>query len=139
MWCCAVLTTPWTAVCQAPLSIGFSRQEYWSGLPDPPPGDFPQPRDRTQVSTSQADALPSEAPGKPKNTGVGIAYPFSSGSPTQELNKGLLHCKWIFLPAELPGKPHYTSYDMPIRTSSIVTLQTVIYSQKASACFIFIL
>ena len=35
--------TPWTAARQAPLSMGFSRQEYWSGLPCPPPGDFPNP------------------------------------------------------------------------------------------------
>ena len=35
--------TPWTIACQAPLSMGFSRQEYWSGLPCPPPGDLPNP------------------------------------------------------------------------------------------------
>ena len=35
--------TPWTAACQAPLSMGFSRQEYWGGLPFPPPGDVPDP------------------------------------------------------------------------------------------------
>ena len=35
--------TPWTGACQAPLSMGFSRQEYWSGLPCPPPGDLPNP------------------------------------------------------------------------------------------------
>ena len=35
--------TPWTAACQSPLSMGFSRQEYWSGLPCPPPGDLPDP------------------------------------------------------------------------------------------------
>ena len=35
--------TPWTAACQALLSVGFSRQEYWSGLPCPPPGDLPNP------------------------------------------------------------------------------------------------
>ena len=37
------LATPWTVACQAPLSTGFSRQEYWSGLPCPPPGDLPDP------------------------------------------------------------------------------------------------
>ena len=37
------LATPWTAACQAPLSTGFSRQEYWSGLPCPPPGNLPDP------------------------------------------------------------------------------------------------
>ena len=40
---CPTLVTPWTAVSQAPLSMGFSRQEYWGGLPCPPPGDLPDP------------------------------------------------------------------------------------------------
>ena len=38
-----LLVTPWTAAYQAPLSMGFSRQESWSGLPCPPPGDLPDP------------------------------------------------------------------------------------------------
>ena len=38
-----LFVTPWTVVYQAPLSMGFSRQEYWSGLPFPPPGDLPNP------------------------------------------------------------------------------------------------
>jgi len=38
-----LFVTPWTVACQAPLSVGFSRQEYWSGLPFPPPGDLPNP------------------------------------------------------------------------------------------------
>ena len=38
-----LFATPWTVARQAPLSIGFSRQEYWSGLPCPPPGDLPNP------------------------------------------------------------------------------------------------
>ena len=42
--------TLWTVACQAPLSMGFSMQEYWSGLLFPPPGDFSQPQDRTCVS-----------------------------------------------------------------------------------------
>ena len=40
---CLTLVTPWTVVYQAPLSIGFSGQEYWTGLPFPPPGDLPDP------------------------------------------------------------------------------------------------
>ena len=43
-------TTPWTIAYQAPPSMGFSRQEYWSGLPFPSPGDLSRPRDRTRVS-----------------------------------------------------------------------------------------
>ena len=45
-----LFVTPWTVTYQAPLSMGFSRQKYWSGLPFPSPGDFPQPRNWTQVS-----------------------------------------------------------------------------------------
>ena len=41
--CVQLFATPWTAACQAPLSMGFSRQECWSGLPFPPPGDLPDP------------------------------------------------------------------------------------------------
>ena len=39
-----LFAVPWTVACQAPLSMGFSRQEYWSELPFPPPGDLPDPR-----------------------------------------------------------------------------------------------
>ena len=50
---------------QAPLSMGFSRQEYWSGLPCPPPRDPPNPGIELRSPTLQADSLPSEPPGKP--------------------------------------------------------------------------
>ena len=46
--------TPWTVVCQASLSMGFSRKVYWSGLPFPSPGDLPDPGDRSQVPVSPA-------------------------------------------------------------------------------------
>ena len=47
---------------QAPPSMGFSRQEYWSGLPFPSPGDLPDPGIEPRSPTLQADALPSEPP-----------------------------------------------------------------------------
>ena len=50
---------------QAPLSMGFSRQEYWSGLPFPSPGDLPYPLIEPWSPALQADSLPSEPPGKP--------------------------------------------------------------------------
>ena len=53
---------PWTVAYQAPLSMGFSRQEYWSGLPSP--GDLPDPGIEPGSPTLQADSLPSELPGK---------------------------------------------------------------------------
>ena len=55
----------WTVAHQAPPSMGFSRQEYWSGLPFPSPGDLPNPGIKPRSSTLQADTLPSEPPGKP--------------------------------------------------------------------------
>ena len=55
--------TPWTIVCKAPLSVEFSRQEYWSGLPFPSPGDLPHPGIEPKSPTLRADALPSEPPG----------------------------------------------------------------------------
>ena len=57
--------TPWTVAYQAPPSMGFSRQEYWSGLPFPSPGDLPDPGIKPRSPAFQADALISEAPGKP--------------------------------------------------------------------------
>ena len=56
--------TPWTVAYQASLSMGFSRQEYWSGLPFPSPGDLPDPGIEPGSPALQADALPSEPPGK---------------------------------------------------------------------------
>ena len=56
--------TPWTVACQAPLSMGFSRQDYWSGLPFPSPGDLPDSGIEPGAPALQADALPSEPPGK---------------------------------------------------------------------------
>ena len=53
---------PWTVACQAPLSMGFSRQEYWSELPIPSPGDLPDPGVEPWSPALQADSLPSEPP-----------------------------------------------------------------------------
>ena len=57
---CLTLCDPWTVACQAPLSMGFSRQEYWSGLPFPFPGDLPNPGTEAMPPALQADSLPSE-------------------------------------------------------------------------------
>ena len=52
--CVQLFVTPWTVACQAPLSMGFSRQEYWSGLPCPPPGDLPKPGFKVESLISPA-------------------------------------------------------------------------------------
>ena len=62
-----LFATPWAVVYQAPPSMGSSRQECWSGLPFPSPGDLPYPGIEPRSPALQADALPSEPPGKPLN------------------------------------------------------------------------
>ena len=58
--------TPWVVAHQAPLSMGFSKQEYWSGLPYPPPGDLFNPGIKVASPALQVDSLPAEPLGKPK-------------------------------------------------------------------------
>ena len=62
--CVQLFATASIVAHQAPLSMEFSRQEYWSGLPVSSPGDLPSPGIEPRSSTLQADALPSEPPGK---------------------------------------------------------------------------
>ena len=119
--------TPWTAAHQAPLSRGFSRQEYWSGLPLSPPGDLPKPgiKPTSPVSSAlQVDSLLSEgeshsvvsdsllphglcspwdSPGQ--NTGVGSLSHLQGIFPTQGSNPGLPHCRWILYQLSHKGIP----------------------------------
>ena len=66
--CVQIFATPWTVVHQAPLSMGLSRQEYWSGFPCPPPGDLSHSGIEPEILMSpalQAGSLPLAPPGKP--------------------------------------------------------------------------
>ena len=62
--CPTFFATPWTVAVQFPLSVEFSRQEYWSGLPFPFAEDLPHPKIEPRSPTLQADSLPSELPEK---------------------------------------------------------------------------
>ena len=91
---------------------GFSREEYWSGLPCPPPGDLPNPgKDLPDQGIEplfpalQADSLPSEPPGKPMNTGVGSLSLLQGIFLTQESNQGLVHCRQILYQLSYQGRP----------------------------------
>ena len=70
-----LLVTPWTVACQAPLSMGFSRQEYWSRLPCPPPGDLPDPGIKPRSLTLlhwQTGSLPLVPPRKPQGLSLSL-------------------------------------------------------------------
>ena len=90
---------PWTTACQAPLSMGFSRQEYWIGLPCPPPGDLPDPG--IELASLMSPTLSggffttSATWEATKNIGVGSHSLLQGIFPTQGLNAGLLHCRQI--------------------------------------------
>ena len=73
------LFTPWTVARQSPLSKGFSRQEYWSGLPNPSPGDLSDPGIKPKSPAWQADSLPSEPPGKPQSWEEDVLKPENDG------------------------------------------------------------
>ena len=83
----------------------FSRPEYWSGLPFPSPGDLPNPGIDPRSPALQVDYLPLEPQGKPKNTGVGSLSLLQQIFPIQELNQGLLHCRWILYQLSYQGSP----------------------------------
>ena len=70
-------------------------QEYWSGEPIPSPEDLPNPRIELGCPALKADSLPTEPQGKSKNTGVGSLSLLQRIFSSQELNWGLLHCRWI--------------------------------------------
>ena len=89
------LATQWTVARQVPLSLGFSRQEYWSGLPFPSPGDLRDPRIEPGSPALQADSLPSEPPGKPKSLALNCVC-FALGQNNHKLS-GLNQHMFIIL------------------------------------------
>ena len=91
---CPTLCDPWTVAHQAPLSMEFSRLEYWSGLPFPSPGNLPDPGIKPRSPALQADSLPSEPLGKPtwsKYLDASYYYGKSVGTGVQQ--------NWILNPA----------------------------------------
>ena len=83
--------------------MGFSRQEYWSGLPFPSPGYLPDPGIEPRSLALQADSLPAEPQGKPKNTGVGRLSLLQWIFLTQESNRDLLHFRQILYQLSYQG------------------------------------
>ena len=90
-----LFATPWTIQ-----SVKFSRPEYWRS---PSPGDLPNSGIKPRSPTLQADSLPAEPQGKPKNIGVGSLSLLQQVFPTQESNQGLLHCRQIIYQLSYEG------------------------------------
>ena len=85
-------------------SMGFPRQEYWSGLPYPPSQDLSNPGLEPRSPKLQVDSLLSEPPGNPKKTGVDSLSLLQGIFPTQESNPGLLPSRQILYQGSLSNK-----------------------------------
>ena len=118
--------TPWTVACQAPPSMGFSRQEYWSGLPFPSPGDLSNPGIKPRSPELQADSLPSELQERSSSFQLSsIAQSCPSNSNTNilkllEIAKTVISCSDLPPPNQVTVSPE----DMLIATSSMQWLRT---------------
>ena len=93
--------------------MGFSRQEYWSGLQCPPPGDLPNPGIGPRSPALQVDSSLSAPPRKPMNTGVGNLSLLQVIFPTQESYLGLLLCRQILHQLSHKGSPFHPAYPTP--------------------------
>ena len=98
--------TLWTLAHQAPLSMGILQARILEWMTCPPPGDLLNPGIKWSP-TLQVDSLPSEPPGKAKNTGVGSLSLFQGIFLTQESNWGLLHCSQTLYQLSYQGTPQY--------------------------------
>ena len=82
-----LFSTPWTVAHQAPLSMGFPKQEYWSRLPFPPPGNLPDPGIETASAALKADSSPQSHQGNPQNS---MDYDNNSGKPSTKKKEEVL-------------------------------------------------
>ena len=101
----------------------FSRPEYWSGQSFPFPEDLPKPGIKPRSPAMQADSLPDEPQGKPKNTGVGSLSLLQGDLP----NPGILHFKWILYKLSYEGSPkaNWASFMAQLVKAQLVKAQLI--------------
>ena len=109
--------TPWTVARQAPLSMGILQVGILEGVAMP----FSRGSSQHRTPTLQADSLPSEPPGKPKNNRVGSLSLLQGIFPTQESNQGLLHCRWILYQLSYQGSPLNMYMDLNLYLNACIT------------------
>ena len=121
-----LFATPWSVALQSPPSMGFSRQEYWSGLSFPSPGDLPDPGIEHRSPALKADSLPSEPPGKPSVCQMPKSDQSSSNLPTDStfLPGGhrikLFFCYFSSVPLLFSILIHFFPATFPSKTGSIM-------------------
>ena len=123
---CPILCNPMDGIAfQALLFMGFSRQEYWSGFPCPTPEDLPDLGLEPRSPALQADYLPPEPPGKPKNTRGGSLSRLQEIFLIQKSNWGLMQCRQILYQLSYEGSL-VTRNLIPFSTSLFVNCPTTL-------------
>ena len=123
-----LFATPWSVACQAPLFMGILQIRILEWVAMPSSRDLPNPGIKPRSPTMRADSLPSEPPGKPKNTGIGSLSLLQGNFPNQELNQGLLHCRWTLYQLSYQGSPHTRILEWKYPTYSNLSMNATTFS-----------
>ena len=126
--------TPQSVAYQASLSMEFSGQKYWNGLPCPSLGNLPNPGIEPRYPTLQADSLLSELPGNPKNTGMGSLSLLQYIFPTRGSNRSPLHHRQILYQLNYQGYMHIYHWITVLYIYIYMCMYTYIYVCILETC-----
>ena len=112
----------------------FSRPESWRGWPFPSPGHLPNPGMEPRSPPLQENSLPAEAPGEPKNPGVGSLSLLQGIFPTQGFNPGIPHCRWILYQLNYQGSPIEQKLAVTPRQTNGLLIFTILLSFTQGSC-----
>ena len=129
-----LFSTLWTITFEAPLSMGFSRQQYWGGLPFPSPEDLPNTGIKLKSLALQADSLPSELPGKPESWSQNYLENGRSGSLVHDLSAAA-GCFSALLNKVDPIQGHLVDLSLSSEARGAPELIIQAYSQATCICW----
>ena len=129
--CCVQLfVILWTVAHQALLSMGILRARILEGVAMPSSRGFPNTGIEPRSPALQADSLLSEPPGKPMNTGMGSLSILQGNFPAQELNRGLLHCRWILYQLSYQGSPLFLLHVFKFRVCCLNSVDNKLSTEE---------
>ena len=129
-----LFATPWTVAHQAPQSMEFSRQEYWSGVPFPSPGDLPNPGIEPGSPALQADTLPSESRGKPYDPAIPLLGIYPENTTIQKDTCSPMFIATLFTIARTWKQPNCPLTEEWIKTSWYIYTMEYCYCSVTRSC-----
>ena len=132
-----LFATPWTVAYQTPPSMGFSRQEYWSGWPFPSPGDLPDPGIEPRSPALQADALLSEPPGKSLKISKCVSKYLKTPLPAIKGLTAWLGSKdlWIFLSLSIRAPEKEQRNEVYLTIVHTLMYVCMLHAKSPQSCF----